>query len=179
MNTMGMMEMVVTSKIEVIARLRRVPRPGGLEAVEALVPGDFDELKPERVQEWLSAQTEWRLAPAGTVLHRTRMLPTCEAAMHYASYVTSLATAFALPAKVSVTDRQVELSLFSPRQGTRFNHDVQRKKGKGKCPKSPHRARSSVTGRACSEPVRRTRLSCREWTPSRPTWSCGSPRRGT
>lgn len=122
MNTMGMMEMVVTSRIEVIARLRRVPRPGGLEVVEMLVPdGDFDELKPERVQEWLSAQPEWRLAPAGTVLHRTRMLPTCEAAMHYASYVASLATAFALPAKVSVTDRQVELSLFSPRQGNRFN----------------------------------------------------------
>jgi pterin-4a-carbinolamine dehydratase len=122
MNTMNTMEMVVTSKIEVIARLRRVPRPSGLEAVEALVPaGDFDELKPERVQEWLSAQPEWRLAPAGTVLHRARTLPTCEAAMHYASYVTSLATALALPAKVRVTDRQVELSLFSPRQSRRFN----------------------------------------------------------
>lgn len=125
MNTMGMnmmerMEMVVISKIDVIARLRRVPRPEGLEAMEALVPGDFDELKPERIQEWLSARPEWRLAPAGKVLHRARTLPTCEAAMHYASYVASLATALALPAKVRVTDRQVELSLFSPRQGGRF-----------------------------------------------------------
>jgi pterin-4a-carbinolamine dehydratase len=118
---MNTMEMVVTSKIEVIARLRRVPRPVGLEAMEALVPGDFDELKPERVQEWLSARPEWRLAPAGTVLHRTRAFPTCEAAMHYASYVTSLATALGLPAKVRVTDRQVGLSLFSPRQGGRYN----------------------------------------------------------
>jgi pterin-4a-carbinolamine dehydratase len=120
-NTTGMMEMVVISKIDVIARLRRVPRPVGLEAVEALVPaGDFDELKPERVQEWLSAQSEWRLAPAGKVLHRARTLPTCEAAMHYASFVASLATALAVPAKVRVTDRQVELSLFSPRQSGRF-----------------------------------------------------------
>ena len=119
---MNTMEMLVISKIDVIARLRRVPRPVGLEAVEALVPaGDFDELKPERVQEWLSARSEWRLAPAGTVLHRTRAFPTCEAAMHYASYVASLATALALPAKVKVTDRQVGLSLFSPRQGGRYN----------------------------------------------------------
>jgi pterin-4a-carbinolamine dehydratase len=119
---MNTMEIVVTSKIEVIARLRRVPRPVGLEAVEALVPaGDLDELKPERVQEWLSARPEWRLAPAGTALHRTRAFPTCEAAMHYASYVVSLATALALPAKVRVTDRQVGLSLFSPRQGGRYN----------------------------------------------------------
>jgi pterin-4a-carbinolamine dehydratase len=121
MNTMNTMEMVVTSKIEVIARLRRVPRPVGLEEAEALVPaGDVDELKPERVQEWLSARPEWRLAPAGTVLHRARTLPTCEAAMQYASYVTSLATALGLPAKVRVTDRRIELSLFSPRQGRRF-----------------------------------------------------------
>jgi len=122
MNTMNTMEMAVTSKIEVIAKLRRVPRPVGLEAVEALVPaGDFDELKPERVQEWLSARPEWRLAPAGTALYRARTLPTCEAAMHYAAYVTSLATALAMPVKVKVTDRQVQLSLFSPRQGRRFN----------------------------------------------------------
>ena len=118
---MNTMEMVVISKIDVIAKLRRVPRPVGLEAAEALVPaGDFDDLKPERVQAWLSARPEWRLAPAGTVLHRTRALPTCEAAMHYASFVASLATALALPAKVRVTDRRVELSLFSPRQRGRF-----------------------------------------------------------
>ncbi len=118
---MNTMEMVVISKIDVLARLRRVPRPVGLEAVEALVPaGDVDELKPERVQEWLSARPEWRLAPAGTVLHRARTLPTCEAAMHYASFVASLATALALPAKVRVTDRRVELSLFSPRKRGRF-----------------------------------------------------------
>ncbi len=122
MNSMKTMEMVVTSKIEVITKLRRVPRPVGLEAVESLAPaGDFDELKPERVQEWLSARPEWRLAPAGTVLHRARTLPTCEAAMHYAAYVTSLATALGMPVKVKVTDQQVKLSLFSPRQGGRFN----------------------------------------------------------
>ncbi|MEO6192882.1 MAG: hypothetical protein ABIS20_07725 [Thermoanaerobaculia bacterium] len=119
---MNMMEMVVTSRIEVTAKLRRVPRPVGLEEAEAFLPaGDFEELKPERVQEWLSAQPEWRLAPAGRVLHRDRTLPTCEAAMHYAAYVTSLATALGMPMKVKVTDRQVQLLLFSPRQGRRFN----------------------------------------------------------
>jgi pterin-4a-carbinolamine dehydratase len=118
---MNTMETVVISRMEVVARSRRVPRPGGLEALEALPPdGDLDELKPERVQEWLTARPEWSLAPAGTALHRTRALPTCEAAMHYATYITSLATALALPVKVLITDRQVEMSLFSPRNGKRF-----------------------------------------------------------
>jgi hypothetical protein len=121
---MHTMETSVIYRMEVHAKLRRLPHPGGLVGAEAeaLLPaGDLEDLKPERVQEWLSARPEWRLAPAGTVLHRMRALPTCDAALHYATYVTSLATALALPVKVKVTDRQVELSLFSPRQGSRYS----------------------------------------------------------
>jgi pterin-4a-carbinolamine dehydratase len=118
---MHTMETSVIHKMEVHARLRRLPHPGGLAEAEAFLPdGDLEDLKPERVQEWLSARPEWRLAPAGTVLHRTRAFPTCEAALHYGTYVTSLAMALALPVRVKVTDRQVELALFSPRQGSRY-----------------------------------------------------------
>jgi hypothetical protein len=127
MNTMGSgpMAMMVTRTMEVKAELRRVPHPGGDRPGETglliLVEGLGAELKPERVQLWLQTRPEWRLAPAGTVLHRGRAFPTCEAATHYSAFVLSLATALALPVKMKVRDYRVELSLFSPRHGSRFN----------------------------------------------------------
>jgi hypothetical protein len=124
---MNTTQMAVTRTMEVKAELRRLPRPGGegvgvAETALLTLPGDLgDELKPERVQEWLQARPEWHLSPAGKVLHGSRAFPTCEAATHYSAFVTSLAAALALPVKVKVADYRVELSLFSPRHGRRFN----------------------------------------------------------
>jgi hypothetical protein len=128
MSTMdNTMEMRLTRKMEVKAELRRVPHPGGddsAEIVPAIVPtartGAREELKPERVQEWLTARTGWRLNLGGRVLQRTRAFPSCEAAAHYSAFVASLAAALALPVKARVAAHRVELSLFAPRHGNRF-----------------------------------------------------------
>jgi hypothetical protein len=124
-------EMVVTRKMDVKADLRRVPHPGGDDSAEiapaivpAIVPagrtGAREELKPERVQEWLTARNGWRLSLGGRVLQRTSAFPSCEAAAHYSAFVASLAAALALPVKARVAAHRVELSLFAPRHGNRF-----------------------------------------------------------
>jgi hypothetical protein len=126
MSTMDTMEMMVTRKVDVKAELRRVPHPGGDDgdATPASVPtgrtGAREELKPERVQEWLTARSGWRLNLGGRVLQRTSAFPSCEAAAHYSAFVASLAAALALPVKARVAAHRVELSLFAPRHGNRF-----------------------------------------------------------
>jgi hypothetical protein len=130
MSTTDLMErtqMTVTRKMEVKAELRRVPFPGGGETVGTAplaVPigrtGPVTTLKPERVQEWLTARPDWRANLGNRVLQRTRVFPNGEAAAHFSAFVVSLAAALTLPVKARVADRRVELSLFAPRHGNRF-----------------------------------------------------------
>jgi hypothetical protein len=135
MSTTDFMErtqMTVTRKMEVKAELRRGPWPCGPETAgtatagtaTAAVPigrtGPVATLKPERVQEWLTARPDWRPCLGNRVLQRTRVFPNGEAAAHFSAFVVSLAAALALPVKARVADRRVELSLFAPRHGNRF-----------------------------------------------------------
>jgi len=131
MSTMDPMKMQVTRKMEVKAELRRVPHPGGGESGDreagtapAAVPiqrtGPGAALKPERVQEWLSARPDWRVNLGGRVLQRTRAFPNGESAAHFSAFVASLAAALALPVKARVAAHRVELWLFAPRHGNRF-----------------------------------------------------------
>ena len=118
--------------MEVKAELRRVPQPGGPETAGTRRPGrrrpavpisrtgPVATLKPERVQEWLTARPDWRANLGDRVLQRTRAFPNGEAAAHFGAFVASLAAALALPVKARVADQRVELSLFAPRHGNRF-----------------------------------------------------------
>jgi hypothetical protein len=74
-----------------------------------------DELKPERVQEWLAAHPGWSLDPSGTVLQSLRSFPSGAVAAHFASFVSGLASSVALPALLKVIGDTVHISLGSPR----------------------------------------------------------------
>jgi hypothetical protein len=101
---------VMVRKMEMVLELRDALLGGG----------DGAELKPERVQVWLAAWPNWRLGLAGRTLHRTKVLPTADAAAQYGAYVASLAGALSLPVRVSVVDGKVGLVLFSGRAESRF-----------------------------------------------------------
>jgi hypothetical protein len=110
---MTTMERVVSQRTVVLIQLRRVPRPSGGLA-ELILGGPVgDELKPERVQEWLAAWPAWQLAGKGKMIQRTRVFPVSEMAAHYGDFVTGLARALALPVTVEITGREVLLSLYS------------------------------------------------------------------
>lgn len=110
---MTTMERVMSQSTVVTFELRRVPRPSG--GSEELILGwpMEDELKPERVQEWLAAWPAWQLDGKGMAIQRTRMFPAAEMAAHYGDFVTALARLLALPVKVQITGREVLLSLYS------------------------------------------------------------------
>jgi hypothetical protein len=103
-------ERVMVRKLEMVMEMR-----------DALfIDEDGLDLKPERVQEWLRAWPDWSVGKTGKTLHRTRVLPTADAAAQYGAYVTSLAGALSLPVRVSVVDGKVGLVLFSGRTESRF-----------------------------------------------------------
>src|SRR6478735_4351549 len=87
---MTTMERVMSQNTVVTFELRRVPRPSG--GSEDLVLGwpMEDELKPERVQEWLMAWPAWELAEKGMTIQRARVFPAAEMAAHYGDFVTAL-----------------------------------------------------------------------------------------
>ena len=74
------------------------------------------ELKPERVQEWLAAHPGWSLEASGQVLQRVRSFPSATAAAHFASFVSGLASAMELPALLKVAGDTVHISLYSPQE---------------------------------------------------------------
>ncbi len=86
------------------------------QALAAGVERIHNELKPERVQEWLAAHPEWSLDNAGKVLQRIRSFPSGSAAAHFASFVSGLASSVALPALLKVIGNAVHISL-NPSQG--------------------------------------------------------------
>jgi hypothetical protein len=110
---MTAIERVLSQKTVVTFELRRVPRPSG--GSEELLMGWplGDELKPERVQEWLADWPAWQLAGEGLTIQRARMFPAAEMAAHYGDFVTALARSLALPVTVQITGREVLLSLYS------------------------------------------------------------------
>lgn len=104
---------VVSQKVQlVVSRSQGTGSPAMAGLMLISIGG---KLKPERVQEWLAANPEWRLDASGKVLHRSRSFPTQGAAMHFVSFVSGLAAAMALPALLEVRGVTVHLSLYSPR----------------------------------------------------------------
>jgi hypothetical protein len=87
-------------------RLRRPLHLGG---------GLVAELKPERVQEWLTARPDWRLTLRGKGLTRVKELSTVGTAAFYGTLVAHLAEAASLPAKVVLDGCQVGITLISGR----------------------------------------------------------------
>jgi hypothetical protein len=85
------------------------------QALSAGMERIHNELKPERVQEWLAAHPEWSLE-AGKVLQRIRSFPSGTAAAHFASFVSGLASSAALPALLKVIGNAVHISL-NPSRG--------------------------------------------------------------
>ena len=103
---------VVSQLVQVVVSRSQVlgsPTEEGLMLI-----GIGPKLKPERVQEWLTANPEWRLDASGKVLHRTRSFPSQRAAMHFATFVSGLAASMGLPAHLEVRSVTVHLSLYSP-----------------------------------------------------------------
>jgi len=74
------------------------------------------ELKPERVQEWLTAHPGWSLDPTGKVLNGIRTFPSGTAAAQFASFVSGLASSAELPALQKVIGSSVHISLYSPQE---------------------------------------------------------------
>jgi pterin-4a-carbinolamine dehydratase len=116
---MTMETVVIRKKTAHTIELRRVPRPGGSGDPAAEGGGMF--LKPERVQEWLQAQPEWRLHADGKSLHRVRAFPSMKVATRYGAFVTALAEALGQPMRVSLADGKVDLSLYSCHEGESLN----------------------------------------------------------
>ncbi len=77
--------------------------------------------KPERVQEEVRAQPEWRLDADGKSLRRVRSFPSMKVAARYGAFVTALAEALGQPMRVSLADGKVDLSLYSSREGESLN----------------------------------------------------------
>jgi hypothetical protein len=73
------------------------------------------QLKPERVQEWLTARPDWRLTLNGKGLARVKELSTVGAAAFYGTLIAHLAEAAALPAKVVLCGCRVEVTLIAGR----------------------------------------------------------------
>ncbi|MEA2599173.1 MAG: hypothetical protein QOF89_165 [Acidobacteriota bacterium] len=98
---------VVNTLTVEIPGLRRPPHPP--ELLEAF-------LKPERVQETLTAAPPWQLLGEAKSLRREKTFPDGMAALLYSSFVSSLASRFNVPASVRVHDLRVIVTLGNPRK---------------------------------------------------------------
>lgn len=76
----------------------------------------IQELKPERVQEWLAAHPGWSLDPTGKVLNSIRTFPSATAAAHFMTFVSGLASSSELPAMLKLIGSSVHISLYSPQE---------------------------------------------------------------
>jgi len=73
-------------------------------------------LKPERIQEVLSAAPAWQLLDGTATLHREKKFPDAVAAMLYSSYVSSLASSLKVQASVRLRGLRVLVTLGSARK---------------------------------------------------------------
>lgn len=92
------------------AKVRRPPKPGGLE------PGSTDaealaRLKSERVQQRLAKLPDWRLSHGGTAIQRIHRFPLSRVAMAYAAFTSELATSFNMPVHLSLRGSSLFITL--------------------------------------------------------------------
>ena len=96
-------------------KVRRPPKPpdGAVETVEA--PPTPEEvtarLKAERVQLKLQALPSWMPVLAGKAIQRVHAFPQAQVAAWYAGYLSHYAAAMKVPATVSLSGRQVSVTL--------------------------------------------------------------------
>lgn len=110
-------ERVVTRMMELSTEMRRFAvKAGGSGLVPVLIEQDISMLKPERIQEWLQAFPAWSQGPTGHTIHRVKAFPTAEVAAQFGAFITGLAGALGLPARVSIVDGQAHLLLHAGRQ---------------------------------------------------------------
>jgi hypothetical protein len=101
-------------------KVRRPPKPpdGGV-AVEAVqTPPTQEEvtarLKAERVQLKLQALPSWMPVLEGRAIQRVHAFPEAHVAAWYAGYLSHYAAAMKVPATVSLSGRQVSVTLHGP-----------------------------------------------------------------
>jgi len=82
--------------------LRRPPRPPELEV---------DPLKSERVELALWSAPAWRIFGNGSTVQKVKKLPSATAAVHYSTFVSSLATNFDVPVSVRINGLNVTVTL--------------------------------------------------------------------
>jgi len=82
--------------------LRRPPKPPELMV---------DPLKSERVELKLWSAPTWRIFGGGSTVQKVKKLPSATAAVHYSTFVSSLATNFDVPVSVRIHGWNVTVTL--------------------------------------------------------------------
>lgn len=101
-------------------KVRRPPRPVELDVpVEAVQDPPTPEevtarLKAERVQLKLQALPSWTPVLEGRAIQRLHAFPHAQVAAWYAGYLSHYAAAQKIPATVSLSGRQVSVTLHGP-----------------------------------------------------------------
>lgn len=100
-------------------KVRRPPRKPDGAAVEAVQNPPTPEevtarLKAERVQLKLQALPGWMPVLEGRAIQRVHAFPEAQVAAWYAGYLSHYATAMRVPATVSLSGRQVSVTLHGP-----------------------------------------------------------------
>jgi hypothetical protein len=113
------METQKTAKGTKKPKVRRPPRPVDAVAVEPVQdPPTAEEvtarLKAERVQDKLKAMPSWTPVLEGRAIQRVHAFPQPQVAAWYAGYLSHYAAAMKVPATVSLSGRQVIVTLHGP-----------------------------------------------------------------
>lgn len=101
-------------------KIRRPPRkPDAIAVVEPVQAPPAPEevtarLKAERVQLKLQALPGWTPVLAGKAIQRVHAFPQAQVAAWYAGYLSHYAAAMKVPATVSLSGRQVSVTLHGP-----------------------------------------------------------------
>jgi hypothetical protein len=93
--------------VELVTRLRRVPRPV------------FEELKPERVQEELRRLPDWVLLTSGKAIQSALQFTSERAAAQYASFASATAADVGQPMHLTLNGKSLTMKLCSPRRNGR------------------------------------------------------------
>lgn len=113
------METQKTAKGKKRPKIRRPPKPVDGLAVEPVQdPPTAEEvttrLKAERVQDKLKAMPSWTPVLEGRAIQRVHAFPQPQVAAWYAGYLSHYAAAMRVPATVSLSGRQVIVTLHGP-----------------------------------------------------------------
>jgi hypothetical protein len=89
--------------VELVTRLRRVPRP------------IYDELKPERVQEELRSLPDWSLLSGGKAIQSAMAFTSERTAAQFAAFASAAAADVGQPVHLTLNGKALTVKLFAPR----------------------------------------------------------------